>query len=673
MSGDRGGAYPHFDAAMAAFQRGDDGEALKHCEALLSAVPTHRDGLILRGNLAIKADDVDAGIDAFSRLLDAHGLHAAVQRQLSRLLNRRAARRRKANESAAAREDCREALRADRDNVDAWYNLALCERDLGDETATARALSELLRRQPGDEDARLLAAQLLATRDTAAAVAQLGQLHRADLAPEALSIAVELDRAGDANATAAFGETLRLAAGKRPVPLLRAELGQALGLPAVVDSQEQLDHARQRFAHGLDELQARWDDDYLSRCERALEQLVWCNFKLAYQGRNDIELQGRYGDLLQRALCQWFPDGDQAPQPATKGPLRIGLLSSCWRNCTVGHYFGSWIDWLADAGHAVHLYQLGPTRDAHTERLAQRSSRFHFHDDGLASLAREIREDRLHLLIYPEIGMDARLLPLASLRLARRQAAAWGHPVTTGLPSIDAFFSCAEMEPENADAHYRERLLMLPELGVHYPLPDVEDGRSPALPDGPRVLLPHSLFKLHPDNDAVIAEVAAQCPEAGFLLFREHVGHWNDAIDRRLERAFRARGLATANRVHWLAATSRANYLAINRNADIMLDALHWSGGNTSLDALASGLPILTSRGRFMRGRQSAFMMERLGLPGWVVPAHQLGHMAAERLGDPDQIRQARTTITAHQDQLFSSDAARPDFLAHVERLARAH
>ena len=99
----------------------------------------------------------------------------------------------------------------------------------------------------------------------------------------------------------------------------------------------------------------------------------------------------------------------------------------------------------------------------------------------------------------------------------------------------------------------------------------------------------------------------------------------------------------------------------------------HDLNGNTSLDALASGLPILTSRGRFMRGRQSAFMMERLGLPGWVVPAHQLGHMAAERLGDPDQIRQARTTITAHQDQLFSSDAARPDFLAHVERLARAH
>ncbi|MBK9705003.1 MAG: hypothetical protein IPO75_17035 [Betaproteobacteria bacterium] len=45
-----------------------------------------------------------------------------------------------------------------------------------------------------------------------------------------------------------------------------------------------------------------------------------------------------------------------------------------------------------------------------------------------------------------------------------------------------------------------------------------------------------------------------------------------------------------------------------------MLDSLHWTGGNTSLDALAAGLPIVTQPGRFLRGRQSAAMLRIIGL-----------------------------------------------------------
>jgi predicted O-linked N-acetylglucosamine transferase (SPINDLY family) len=40
-----------------------------------------------------------------------------------------------------------------------------------------------------------------------------------------------------------------------------------------------------------------------------------------------------------------------------------------------------------------------------------------------------------------------------------------------------------------------------------------------------------------------------------------------------------------------------------------MLDTLRWTGGNTSLDALACALPIVTLPGAFMRGRQSAGML----------------------------------------------------------------
>jgi CRISPR-associated protein Csy1 len=47
---------------------------------------------------------------------------------------------------------------------------------------------------------------------------------------------------------------------------------------------------------------------------------------------------------------------------------------------------------------------------------------------------------------------------------------------------------------------------------------------------------------------------------------------------------------------------------------DVMIDTPHWSGGSTSLSALASGLPIVTLEGRFMRGRQSAAMLRIVGV-----------------------------------------------------------
>ena len=227
------------------------------------------------------------------------------------------------------------------------------------------------------------------------------------------------------------------------------------------------------------------------------------------------------------------------------------------------------------------------------------------------------------------------------------------------------------MEPNGADAHYRERLLRLPGIGVNYQRPDGNTGMSPALPDTPRVLLPHSLFKLHPDNDAMIACAAASCPDACFLLFREPFDAWNRIVAERLKRAFAEHDIEAGSRLHWLPSMRRTDYLAVNHASSLMLDALHWSGGNTSLDALASGLPILTSRGQFMRGCQSASMMEQINLPDWCVSATLQGLEAAKRLNSQSQLAEARGRIVAAHEQLFGSDAARDDFLGHVERLAR--
>ena len=82
----------------------------------------------------------------------------------------------------------------------------------------------------------------------------------------------------------------------------------------------------------------------------------------------------------------------------------------------------------------------------------------------------------------------------------------------------------------------------------------------------------------------------------------------------RLAAALAREGLPADERVIVLPQCGHDDYLRINACCDAMLDTLRWSGGNTSLDALAAGLPIVTLPGRFMRGRQSAGMLELAGL-----------------------------------------------------------
>jgi predicted O-linked N-acetylglucosamine transferase (SPINDLY family) len=52
----------------------------------------------------------------------------------------------------------------------------------------------------------------------------------------------------------------------------------------------------------------------------------------------------------------------------------------------------------------------------------------------------------------------------------------------------------------------------------------------------------------------------------------------------------------------------------LNLLCDVYLDSFGFSGGNTTLDAIACNLPIVTCPGEFMRGRLSYAMLTRLGL-----------------------------------------------------------
>ena len=405
---------------------------------------------------------------------------------------------------------------------------------------------------------------------------------------------------------------------------LKSALGALLSLSAIYRNQIDLLEARQRFAIGLKILHANIPH-FIShnQPEKLLDELRWSNFYLAYQGLDDKSLQIDYAHFVAAMLGNIAP---QFMQPRVKKDaagrrLRIGYLSSFFRNCTVGMYFRSWITRLNREQFEIFVYHTRPETDPVTQKIADACDHFRHLVAGTVSpgsIAKTVLTDDLDILVYPELGMDNTSFLLAAMRLAPVQCAGWGHPVTSGHENIDYYFSSAAMEPDNAELHYSEKLILIEGLGTYYSkpvLPTPARRADFALPEGKTLYLcPQSLFKIHPDNDALLAHILERDPDGVIVLFAGRHPNITNAFFSRLAQTLRARGLEPQGRGIILPSMAHDDYLRVNMLCDVMLDTLHWSGGNTTLDALACGLPVVTLPGEFMRGRQSYGMLKCMEL-----------------------------------------------------------
>ena len=97
-----------------------------------------------------------------------------------------------------------------------------------------------------------------------------------------------------------------------------------------------------------------------------------------------------------------------------------------------------------------------------------------------------------------------------------------------------------------------------------------------------------------------------------------------------------------------------ADFLSLVTLSDVMLDPLHYSGGNTSLEAFALGTPIVTWPGAFMRGRHTHGFYKLMELDDCVAGDHAHYVELALRLGrEPDFRRHVTRRVLDRVPALF--------------------
>ena len=456
-------------------------------------------------------------------------------------------------------------------------------------------------------------------------------------------------------------------------PQLDAQLFHCMAeLPILYESEAEIAECRTAYARKLEWVGAN--------THGPLARLSTTPFYLAYQGRNDRELQQLFAKLLCRLVAQ--NNASRIAEPAAPGErIRIGIVSAhvyahtIWKLITRG-----WLTQLDRTRFQVSCYMVSGIDDAETNHARGicgiRDERFVAGARTIPAWRDTILADRPHVLLYPEVGMDPTTMHLAALRLALVQCASWGHPVTTGLPTMDYFLTADGMEPPDGDAHCTEKLVRLPNLSIYYE-PVVVAAALTAReaiglrPDACVYWCGQSLYKYLPQHDQVFARIARQVPGSQFV-FIDLLNTHRAKFRGRLELAFAAEGLRAEEHCVILDRLSAEQFSSVLGLSDVYLDSIGWSGGNTTLESLEHGLPIVTIAGEFMRGRHTLAIAQQMGLDEAVVRSIDDYIALAVRLGNnPEERAAMHAKITDRKARVYrdvSAIRALEDFLEHVAR-----
>jgi len=379
-------------------------------------------------------------------------------------------------------------------------------------------------------------------------------------------------------------------------------------VPRVYASEDEIREWRSHFETAMDEFAASDNDPIDAYNALRFHQTM----PLAYHGYNDKALLEKQGRILcdgisARALPE-FSRTIEKRKPG--GKLRLGYLSANMKNsngCRWAH------GWLKNHAEDIETFALnvGPIEDFVTARFRKDADHYYHLPRGVQQVAKFVKDLQLDVLIFTDIGLNGRNLQYATLRLAPTQCTAWGHSETSGLPTIDYYLSSDLMEPANAQEHYAEKLIRLPKTGLCYPLITTEvatDLQRPdfGLPEGLVYLVPHTVPFCVPRHDHLYREINERSGRPIAFIG----GHYpsDDVIGRKR--------IADAGiNAIWIPLQPRSKYLRLMQLCEVVLDTPSWSGGNTSIEALNYGKPVITWPGELMRGRHAFSFAQVAGVP----------------------------------------------------------
>lgn len=632
--------------ALSLHQSGRFQEAEAAYRALLDRLPGNPQVLQLLGVLLHQSGNSKDALDLISSAISAAPDQAQFYSNLCNILT-----------------DCGELTRATANGClaillqpnfsDAYNNLAL----------------SLSRSNASDKSIPLLEKAIMLNGNNASAHNNLGcalqDLERTDEAVPHHEQAVKLDPAfADAfhNLANAYGRQTRTdearAAQGRVIelrPNSASYLKHALLLQSIPMNKQEIEEDRARLLEVLRKPPVSSRD----MVDPSLE-VGSTGFGLSYHGMDNKNLQMGLARYYQTHCPGLTVSSKQAVEPKQKGEkIRIGIVSAYLGGHTIGKLNKGLIQHLDREKFDVTLITRSGKVDQAFEQLSKCAQKTILLPNSVKDCQAILANAGLDILFYLDIGMDPLTYFLPFGRLAPVQCTTWGHPETTGIPNMDYFISAKNLEMADSDRRYTEQLVLLDRLPSYYFRPEIAATPLPrchyGLPDDAKLFCcPQTLFKIHPEFDALLGEILRRQPNSKLLLIDSGYAPMTRRLKDRFARTFPEQ----VDNVVFLPKLSRREYIDLARIVDVVLDSPHFGGGNSSYEILSSGTPILACPGEYMRTRVTFGQYAQMGQFGCVAQGTEDYVELALKLASDREFYSHQSELIANSNDALYEDLA---------------
>lgn len=415
-------------------------------------------------------------------------------------------------------------------------------------------------------------------------------------------------------------------------------------------------------------------------CVLFIEHFVMTLWRISYLGGNNINTLREYGNFIRENVKFRYPQFCKplkARRRKKKDAIRIGYISMNFRNQAVSQYMANRLIYHDRSKFHVKTFILKRFSDDMTELLKKNSEEWVEFDNLLdfAAIADTVKKSELDLLIFADIGMDVLTYTLGAMNLAPKQAVLVGHGTTTGLSTLDYYIS-GDHEPLNAQEHYTERLICLPNAGSAQLPPSQNESEMTrekiGVPEEAVLFISCANgIKHYYNRDELFIEILQKAPNAYIVLkpFQS-----TDTVDYKFKERIQKKAEAAnvADRLIQLPPLpDPGDLMGLIVLADVQLDTYPYGGWTTNLEALYYHLPLVTQVGNMARNRWGFGLLRALGISeGIAGNEREYVDWAVRFAKEPDLRKRVAAVIEEKASQiLFNGAAAQSSYEAVLTQI----
>ena len=377
--------------------------------------------------------------------------------------------------------------------------------------------------------------------------------------------------------------------------------------PRVYKNTRQINYFRKRFSLLISKINNLLLNQSLNnnKCLNIISSKT--NFHLAYQQKNDLEINKKYFELLSKI----YPE-DKKIDLNDFIKNKILFVSGFFYKHTVSKIFFKFVEEFASIKKfEVHMLHLSNNNDNWTEMYRNLNGKFH-QKTSIVEVYNFLRKEKFENIIFLDHAMNNITQAILNIKLAKKYFMLWGHPITTGSKNVDYFISSKFMDNNNYE-NYSEKLILLNGIGFNYkPDENLELIKNKIHKNNSFYIL-QSLFKFLPKYDHLLGVLLEQNKNSTISLLKDRDPYYTKIFIERLLKNKKIK--KNFNRLIFLDGhDEKFKFIEKLTEHKIVIDTIGWSGGNTSLEALFLNKPIITLKGNNLRSNHTAAFLKEIDL-----------------------------------------------------------